>query len=73
MTRHAQPHLSAFPSTLRGGFFLPKYVHAPVTRIQFCVTHLTVVIGRTSVHKRAHLGINLLVGPVGIEPTTEGL
>ena len=73
MTRHAQSHPSALPTTLRGGFLVLKYKLGVFIREQFSENHLIVLLAFTSVHKRAHFGINLYVGPVGIEPTTEGL
>ena len=50
-----------------------KYKLGVFIREQFSENHLIVLLAFTSVHKRAHFGINLYVGPVGIEPTTEGL
>ncbi len=73
MTRRAQSHLSNQSATLRGGFLVLKFEIGDFIREQFSENHLIVLLAFTSVHKRTDLGINLRVGPVGIEPTTEGL
>ncbi len=50
-----------------------KYELGVFIREQFSENHLIVQVTPTSVHKSPDFGINLEVGPVGIEPTTEGL
>jgi hypothetical protein len=50
-----------------------KYEIGDFIREQFSENRLIALPAFTSVHKSPDFGRNLTVGPVGIEPTTEGL